>query len=114
MRRTELFPEASDAEWSDWRWQLRHSVRSLDELERLVPLTEDERRGCVDTQEIFRLGISPYYLSLVDPQHPFCPVRMQAIPTRAEALKSLGELADPLGGDTDRPVRAIVHNSPYL
>jgi len=112
MRRKELFPEASDAEWSDWRWQLRHSVRSLDELARLIPLTEDERRGCTDTKDIFRLGISPYYLSLVDPQHPFCPVRMQAIPTGAEALKSLGELRDPLGEDTHRPVRAIVHKYP--
>src|SRR5260370_9626461 len=112
MRRKELFPEASDAEWSDWRWQLRHSVRSLDELARLIPLTEDERRGCTDTKDIFRLGISPYYLSLVDPQHPFCPVRMQAIPTGAEALKSLGELRDPLGEDRHRPVRAIVHKYP--
>src|SRR5713226_8540439 len=40
-----LFPEASDAQWRDWRWQLRHSVRTLEDLERLVPLTEDERRG---------------------------------------------------------------------
>ena len=44
-RRAELFPDATDAEWGDWRWQLRHSERSLADLERFVPLTEDERRG---------------------------------------------------------------------
>src|SRR5438132_10617853 len=62
-RRAELFPQATDSEWRDWRWQLRNSVRSLDQLERLVPLTEDERRGCEETASVFRLGISPYYLS---------------------------------------------------
>jgi lysine 2,3-aminomutase len=110
--RSRLFPQATDAEWRDWRWQLRNSVRSLGDLARFVPLTEEERRGCIDTQGIFRLGISPYYLSLIDPEHPFCPVRMQAIPSRAEALKSLGELRDPLGEDKHRPVRAIVHKYP--
>ena len=110
--RAELFPKATDAEWGDWRWQLRHSVRSLPELERLVPLTDDERRGCEDTSGIFRLGISPYYLSLIDRGHPFCPIRMQSIPVRAEARTHPGELRDPLGEDRHRPVRAIVHKYP--
>ncbi len=110
--RSRLFPGASDAEWRDWRWQLRHSVRSLEELARVVDLTEDERRGCIETQGVFRLGISPYYLSLIDPRHPFCPVRMQAIPVGAEVRKHEGELRDPLGEDRHRPVRAIVHKYP--
>ena len=84
-RRAELFPAATGAEWGDWRWQLRHAVRGLEALERAVPLTEEERAGVRETAGRFRLGISPYYLSLVDPAHPLCPVRMQAIPVRAEA-----------------------------
>ena len=112
LRRAELFPRATDAEWRDWRWQLRNSVRSLADLEKCVPLTEDERRGCTETAGVFRLGISPYYLSLIDPANPFCPVRMQSIPVRAEAHVQIGELRDPLGEDTHRPVRAIVHKYP--
>jgi len=111
-RRAELFPQATDAEWGDWRWQLRHSVRSLAQLERAIALTEDERRGCVETSGIFRLGISPHYLTLIDPLHPYCPVRMQAIPVRAEAQAHPGELRDPLGEDKHRPVRAVVHKYP--
>lgn len=98
--------------WGDWRWQQRHSIRTLAQLERHLDLTEDERRGVVETAEIFRLGISPYYLSLCDPQHAFCPVRMQAVPSRAEARVSPGELEDPLGEDHHRPVPAIVHRYP--
>lgn len=103
---------AQDVEWNDWRWQLRQSVRSLAGLEAHLTLTEDERAGCFETAEIFRLGISPYYLSLIDPTHPFCPVRMQAIPSRAEARIQPGELADPLGEDKTRPVECIVHKYP--
>jgi len=111
-RRAELFPAATGAEWGDWRWQMRHAVRGLEALERAVPLTEDERAGVRETQGKFRLGISPYYLSLVDPSHPLCPVRMQAIPVRAEARVRKGELEDPLGEDKTRPVEAIVHRYP--
>jgi lysine 2,3-aminomutase len=107
-----LFPGATSAQWLDWRWQSRNAVRSLAELERLIPLTADERRGCEETREIFRLGITPYYLSLIDPAHPFCPVRMQAIPVAAEAVVHRGELRDPLGEDRNRPVRGIVHKYP--
>ncbi len=107
-----LFPEATPEQWSDWRWQMRHSIRSPEQLARLVPLTEEERRGCEETREVFRLGISPYYLSLIDREQPFCPVRMQAIPTSAEARPRPGELRDPLGEDPHRPVATIVHKYP--
>jgi lysine 2,3-aminomutase len=108
----DLFPGVTSEQWGDWRWQMRHAIRTPEDLTRRVPLTEDERRGCEDTREVFRLGISPYYLSLIDPEHPFCPVRMQAIPTKAEAVVRPGELRDPLGEDPHRPVATIVHKYP--
>ena len=108
----EMFPEATEAEWNDWRWQARRSVRTLEELERHVALTDDERAGVRQTASIFKLAITPYYLTLIDPAHPFCPVRRQAIPTSAEALVSPGELEDPLGEDIHRPTTSIVHKYP--
>src|SRR4051812_39558231 len=108
----ELFPEASEAEFSDWRWQMRQSVRTLEALEKQIPLTEEERAGVRETASVFRLGISPYYLSLIDRGSPFCPIRMQAIPVQAEARVRPGELKDPLGEDKTRPVSAIVHKYP--
>lgn len=103
---------ATPEQWRDWRWQQRNAIRTLAQLERHLDLSDDERRGVEETAAIFRLGISPYYLSLCDPQHPFCPVRMQAVPTRAEAVVHAGELEDPLGEDAHRPVPAIVHRYP--
>ncbi|MDC0708926.1 KamA family radical SAM protein [Stigmatella sp. ncwal1] len=110
--RRRLFPEATDVEWNDWRWQQRNAVRSLAQLERCVPLTPQERAGVQETAALFRIGISPYYLSLIDPEHAFCPVRMQSIPVQEEARIRPGELEDPLGEDKTRPEEAIVHKYP--
>lgn len=111
-RRAALFPNATDEQWNDWRWQMRNGVRDGAALAKVLPLTEAERAGVDETAAIFRLGISPYYLSLIDPEHPFCPVRMQAVPVKAEARVRPGELEDPLGEDRTRPVEAIVHKYP--
>ncbi|MFZ5446956.1 MAG: KamA family radical SAM protein [Myxococcota bacterium] len=111
-RRRALFPHATDAEWGDWRWQLRNAVRDGAGLAAKVPLTDDERAGLDETAKVFRVGVSPYYLTLIDPAHPMCPVRQQAIPVKAEARVRPGELADPLGEDPRRPVEAIVHKYP--
>jgi lysine 2,3-aminomutase len=111
-RRRVLFPQATDAQWGDWRWQLQHAVRDGTALGRLLPLTPEEVEGVAATASLFRLSISPYYLALIDPHHPFCPVRMQAIPRREEARVRPGELEDPLGEDRHRPVEAIVHKYP--
>lgn len=111
-RRRALFPRASDGEWADWRWQMRHAVRSAEQLAKLLPLTEDERVGLDETAKLFRIGLSPYYLSLIDPAHPLCPIRMQSVPVRAEARTRPGERVDPLGEELHRPVKAIVHKYP--
>ena len=36
------YPEATIADWTDWRWQNRHRVRTLIDLQRMVDLSEDE------------------------------------------------------------------------
>src|SRR5206468_4063999 len=45
----------------DWRWQLRHRISTLDEIERLLPLTSEERAAMVSAPSHFRVGITPYY-----------------------------------------------------
>jgi lysine 2,3-aminomutase len=112
MDRHPLFSGATDAEWHDWRWQQRNALRSPEDVEGLVRLTPDERRGLAATADRFRLAVTPYYASLVDPEHPWCPVRMQAIPVAAEAEEVAGDLGDPLAEDAHRPARAVVHRYP--
>jgi lysine 2,3-aminomutase len=104
--------EATDAEWRDWRWQLRHRLETLADLERFVRLTDEERRGVAIAPGLFRIGITPYYAELMDPERADCPVRLQVIPTGAEEKISPGEYVDPLGEDALSPAPCIVHRYP--
>jgi lysine 2,3-aminomutase len=108
LRRT-LFPGASDEEWRDWRWQQRHALRTAADLARIADLTPEERRGIALAEHGLRVGVTPYYASLVDGRHPACPVRRQVIPLPEEARTAAGDLVDPVGEDAHRPARAVVH-----
>src|SRR5262245_41823806 len=35
----------TDPRWNDWHWQLRNRLETLEELETVVTLTDDERRA---------------------------------------------------------------------
>src|SRR5262245_24828149 len=37
--------------WNDWRWQMRHRFTRLEQFEKLLDLTESERRGLVLASE---------------------------------------------------------------
>ena len=104
--------EVDAAEWNDWRWQLRHRLTQLADLEQFVALTDEERRGVALAPELFRVGITPYYASLMDRERADCPVRMQAIPLGKEERVARGEYVDPLGEDGLSPAPSIVHRYP--
>ena len=83
---------------SDWRWQVRHAIGSVAQLAAALPLTPDELEGALRAERAgMPIGITPYYLSLVDPHDPRCPVRLQCVPTSREAEEVPGDLVDPLG-----------------
>jgi lysine 2,3-aminomutase len=104
--------DVTDAQWNDWRWQLGHMLTNADELAAAVTLSPDERAGLAASKQLFRVGITPYYASLMDPVHASCPIRLQAIPRPAEADIRPEELRDPLGEDTHTPAPSIVHKYP--
>ncbi|MBR0223047.1 MAG: lysine 2,3-aminomutase [Bacteroidales bacterium] len=111
-RRKELFPNVTDAEWNDWRWQVRNRVETLEELKKYVELTPEEEEGVKKSLQTLRMAITPYYLSLIDPNNPHCPIRRQAIPTGAEVHQSPADLLDPLHEDEDSPVPGLTHRYP--
>ncbi|MDX2019105.1 MAG: KamA family radical SAM protein [Deltaproteobacteria bacterium] len=104
--------DASSPQWLDWRWQLRNRLSNLDDVADLLALEPEERAALEVAPEKFRVGITPYYASLMDPSHPYCPVRMQVVPRLGELKVEPGELEDPLGEDSHRPVSAIFHRYP--
>lgn len=111
-RRREFFPEATDAEWNDWRWQLRKAVTSLDAVMRFGRFPESQRPVLARVLEKYPVIISPYYLCLIDFNDPHDPIRLQAFPSREEIeVSDLGQ-PDPLEEEDDMPVPGLVHRYP--
>jgi len=111
-RRLELFPNVTDEQWNDWKWQTRNRVETLEDLKKYIPLTEEEEEGAKKCLQTLRMAITPYYLSLIDPNDPNDPVRKQAIPTGLETHRASADLEDPLHEDTDSPVPGLTHRYP--
>ena len=104
--------QAPVSDFGNWRWQLRNRLSTKEELAALLPLTADEDVAMDAAPGLFRVGITPYYFSLIDRQHPHCPVRMQVIPRSRELVHEEGDLVDPLGEDDHSPATGIFHRYP--
>ena len=111
-RRAELFPNVTDEQWNDWKWQVKNRIETLEELNKYISLTEKEQEGVRKSLQTLRMAITPYYLSLIDPNDPNDPVRRQAIPTEAETHISAADLQDPLHEDEDSPTPGLTHRYP--
>jgi len=66
--------------WNDWHWQMRHRLTRLDQFEKLLNLTESERRGLLLASEKFYVAVTPEWAALIDPEDPNCPIRLQVVP----------------------------------
>ncbi len=110
--RKQFFPKATLAEWNDWQWQVRNRIRSLDNLARILNLSEDERSAIERHTGSLPVGITPYYLSLFDRDDAQHPLRRTHIQVGTEYLKTPGEADDPLGEDHDTEVEGLVHRYP--
>lgn len=107
-----MFSEVSDEQWNDWKWQVKNRIETLDELKKYIALTPEEENGVRECLGALRMAITPYYLSLIDPNDPHDPVRKQAIPTASELHNAAADLRDPLHEDTDSPVPGLTHRYP--
>lgn len=111
-RRKYYFPDVSDEDWNDWHWQVRNRIETLEQLKTLVKLTPEEEEGVRESLKTIRMAITPYYLSLINPDDPHDPVRMQSIPTANELNVAPEDQLDPLSEDEDSPVPGLTHRYP--
>ncbi len=98
-------------QWNDWRWQLTHRLNSKEELSKVINLTPEEEEA-LSIPSRFRVDITPYFASLMDPDDPNCPIRRQVVPTVKELFISPEEEEDPLAEDAHSPVPGLVHRYP--
>lgn len=108
----EVYKDVTEEQWYDWKWQVANRITTVEQLKKIINLTEQEEKDINAVVKNFRLGITPYYASLMDPDDPRCPVRMQAVPVLAETHRSEADMLDPLHEDEDSPAPGLTHRYP--
>ena len=103
------------SKWKDWRWQLKHSIKSIEKFEHLtgIEFKGNERDELEKTFSKFPLSITPYYLSLINTDnYRYDPVFKQSFGGVEELTVHKSEFRDPLAEDKDSPVEGITHRYP--
>ena len=110
--RNGLFAHVPEEQWNDWTWQAKNRVTNLTALKEYIALTQEEEQEIRKCLETFRMAVTPYYLSLIDLNDPYDPIRKQVIPSADELYFAPEESADSLHEDTDSPVKGLTHRYP--
>ena len=107
-----LWENVTEEQWNDWKWQVRNRISDVETLKQVINLTPEEEENIGEVLKKFRVGITPYYAALMDPDDHNCPIRMQAVPTLMETHESESDMDDPLDEDVDSPVEGLTHRYP--
>ncbi|MFC1962358.1 lysine 2,3-aminomutase, partial [Chloroflexota bacterium] len=112
---TKIDPNSSLEQWNNWRWQIRHTVKDITTLERLLGIQfgAEKIRQLEQTLECFHMRITPYYLSLINAEnYENDPIFLQSVPSVAELNLEQYDMSDPLEEDKDNPASCITHRYP--
>ncbi|MBU0997241.1 MAG: glutamate 2,3-aminomutase [Firmicutes bacterium] len=102
---------ATSEEFADWHWQLRNRIRDVETLHKFLPLTEKEIEEIKEVSKVYRWAISPYYLSLIDPEDIYSPIKLLAVPSSFELGDHIHTL-DPMAEEFTNPAGAITRRYP--
>jgi len=107
-----IYKDVNPLDWEDWHWQLKHRIRSREELAHIIQLTLEEEKGIEKAKGRLSMAITPYWAALMDQEDPNCPIRRQAVPVSAESIIAPHEMVDPCAEDRDSPAHHLVHRYP--
>lgn len=110
-RRAPFYKDVPDEKWNDWRWQMSNRLNTVAELVNVLELSDSERKA-LEAKDLFRVDITPYFASLIDPRDPHDPIRAQVIPTDREMAPFTSMMEDSLAEDRHSPVPGLVHRYP--
>src|SRR5262249_18269910 len=112
-RRHPLWRSVPAKQWNDWRWQSQNAIRSVRQLRDLLAFSDEELEAIGELEGQYKLAIPPYYFSLINPDEPNDPIRVQSVTSPLEMQNESGyELEAPLEEDKDMPVPGLTHRYP--
>jgi len=101
----------TEDDWNDYKWQLKNKISTVEVLDKIVKLSEEEKETLLKISKKYRWGISPYYLSLVNFSKKYGPIRLMSIPLYNEIEDNFGML-DPMSEEYTNPAGCITRRYP--
>jgi KamA family protein len=101
---------ASKKQWDDYEWQLQNRFSEPEGIVKILDIPKNEAQDIIKVGLHYRYAISPYYLSLIDPENSLCPIKLQSIPSINE-LDGKGVL-DPMAEEDSTPVELVTRRYP--
>ncbi len=112
--------DPNDPRWTDWKWQHANSCKDLDTLNRWMDSAGQS--ASFDPGQFnelttnYRMGITPYYFSLIQQFNASDPIYRQIIPSSHELMIQPEELKDPISDENpargSRPLKTLIHRYP--
>lgn len=99
--------DCSQEDWLNWKWQLRHSLKSLEDYEKYFSLNLHEKKGF--TSNPFAIQSTPYYAQIAKTTPT---IRKIILPDIQENEKGIQALKDPLGEEQHSPEKHLIHRYP--
>lgn len=97
--------------WNSWEWQLSQRITDIDRLS-FPWITENQKSHIKGVCRRFPMAVTPYYLSLINPEDPDDPLTKQVLPSTQEMLSNTKSALDPLNEEANSPVKGLTHRYP--
>ena len=110
--RCRFFGHVPESSWNNWKWHFRNRITTIEQLTQYIPLSNEEKAQLRLVTRRYPISVTPYYLSLINPDDPDDPVKIQAVPSILEMTMNNMGLEDPLAEKEDSIVPGLVHRYP--
>lgn len=111
-KKVPLFKNVTTDEWNNWKWQFANAIKDIFTLKKVIDIDEKYEADIKNCLKKFKMGITPYYASLMEKKYDRCVIRLQAVPAVDELKDIPDDCPDPLDEDVDSPVHGITHGYP--
>ena len=96
----------SEEDWNSYKGQLKYAISSVDTLSRVLDLPSFAIKDVLRVTKSYRMRLTPYYASLIQPGQINDPVLIQSVPT-GEMVDNGVEFSNAEGIE-----RSILNNHP--
>lgn len=100
------------SQYKTWQEQVNHSITTVEELSKYIPMSSKEKEKLLGVANKFPLRVTPYFLSLINPNDKDDPLRLQVLPSVEELIEEKGEELVAWDKESSFVVKGIEHKYP--